>query len=342
MTTNTSDSASESAFVQATYEQLAQLGESGLCCSPLELYSPEELAALPDDVLRLSSGCGHPVDDADIEPGTTVLDIGSGAGADCILAAQRVGPTGTVIGIDPSPSMRALATTHRDRLGLSWIDFRDGRADALPVPDDSVDLVISNCVLSLSTDPTATWAEIGRVLTPGGQVVVSDIVGGPAGDVVAKARCETGVDWPEYRETLRATGFSGIQPLRVRAARFRDGTTTQSVTFRARHGMPAPHAGIDVLYRQPQRAIADRLARGLAEAGRRAGASLSIRLIDVHDPAHSACAALLFTAAGFADVTAGPAISLDAAITAIVDDAADIETAVQTTLDTLTGTAQPG
>lgn len=338
MTADTSGSVSESAFIQATYEQLARLGESGLCCSPVELYRPEELAALPEDVLRLSSGCGHPVDDAGIEPGMTVLDIGSGAGADCLLAARRVGPAGTVIGVDPSPSMRAVAAANRDRLGLSWVDFRDGRADALPVPDDSVDLVISNCVLSLSADPAATWTEIGRVLKPGGQVVVSDIVGGTPGDVVAKARCETGIEWPEYRETLRAAGFSGIRPLRVRTARFRDGATARSVTFQARHAMPARHAGIDVLYRRPDRDAADRLAQALAEAGRRAGASLGIRLLDLDDPRHGACAGLLLAAAGRDAATLRLGVAVDAALTATAADAAGIEAAVAATIDALSHT----
>ena len=330
MTTSARNSAD--AFVQKTYEHAAQLGDSGLCCSPLELYSPGELAALPNDVLRLSSGCGHPVDDAIIEPGTTVVDIGSGAGADCLLAAQRVGPTGTVIGVDPSPSMRETAITHRDRLGLPWIDYRDGTADALPCPDDSVDLVISNCVLSLSSDPAATWAEIARILVPRGQVVVSNIVGGPAGDLHAKARCETGIDWPAYRHILQAAGYSGIRPLRVRAARFRDGATARSVTFHARHAMPSGHASIDVLYRQPHRPAADHLARALAAVGQQASASISIRLIDAEDPAHAACATLLFGASG-TPISTPLSISVDAIITA--HDIDDIDAAAHQTISAL-------
>lgn len=329
----TSASNRDAAFIQATYEQLAQLGDSRLCCSPLDLYSPEELTSLPDDVLRLSSGCGHPVDDATIEPGSTVLDIGSGAGADCLLAAQRVGPTGTVIGVDPSPSMRTLAATHRDRLGLPWIDYRDGTADALPCPDNSVDLVISNCVLALSTDPVATWTEIGRVLVPGGQAVVSDIVGGSTDGVQAQARCETGVEWPTYRAVLHTAGFSGVRPVRVRQTRFRDGATACSVTFHARHAMPTGHASIDVLYRQSHRPTADHLARALGAASKAAHLPVSIRLIDVESPTHAACANLLFTAS---DIAHPPpvSISVDAAIT--THDIHHIDAAAHETITTLT------
>src|SRR5262249_46413545 len=163
MTTRTGNAA---AFIETTYEELAQLGDSGLCCSPIELYSPDELATLPDEILRLSSGCGHPVEDAEIMPGMTVLDIGSGAGADAILAARRTGPTGRVIGVDPSASMRERAVRTMADLGLTWVDVRAGTAESLPVSDGEVDLVISNCVLSLSTHPTRAWTEIARTLRP--------------------------------------------------------------------------------------------------------------------------------------------------------------------------------
>jgi SAM-dependent methyltransferase len=284
----------DAAFIEATYEELAQAGESGLCCSPLSLYSPEEIATLPPDVLRLSSGCGHPVDDADIEPGMTVLDIGSGAGADCMLAARRTGPTGSVIGIDPSESMRARARRHRDELGMHWIDYRKGTADALPIADGTVDLVISNCVLSLSSDPVTTWAEIGRVLKPGGSVVVSDIIGGAAwADIVGKARCETGLEWPDYRAILHASGFTGIRALHVRQATFRDGAAASSVTFLARHAMPDGHAAIDVLHDSSHRDMADRIVRELGELARQRELPLRIRRLATDDPLNRDTAELI-------------------------------------------------
>ncbi|MBW4718725.1 methyltransferase domain-containing protein [Saccharothrix obliqua] len=312
----------DSAFIRATYEQLAQLGESGLCCSPVELYRPDELASIPEDVLRLSSGCGHPLDDVVVEPGSTVLDIGSGAGADCLLAARRVGRNGVVIGVDPSSSMRAVASRHAEEVGLGWIDYREGTADDLPCADDSVDLAISNCVLSLSADPAATWTEIARVLAPGGRVAMSDIIGGTDPGLDAKARCETGLEWSQYRDLLRANGFSGIRPIRIRRARFRDGARAASVTFHARHGMPIGHADVQVLYRQSHRAEAERLVIGLGELVSAHRLPLGIRLADIDEPDHTAVARLVLDAAGL-PFTTPLAVSVDAAVVP-ADDLTDV------------------
>lgn len=279
------------AFIEATYEQLAKLGDSGLCCSPIELYSPDELAVLPEEILRLSSGCGHPVEDAHITAGMSVLDIGCGAGADAILAARQTGPTGQVIGVDPSASMRERAIRNAADIGLTWIDFRAGTAESLPVAAASVDLVISNCVLSLSTDPTAAWAEIARTLRPGGQIVVSDIVGGAAGETLdAKARCETGIEWPDYQAMLHRLGFAGIRPLRVRAARYRDGATARSVTIHAWHGQPRPTAAVDLIYAGSATAAAQDLAQTLTAAF---ADRVTLRLLDADDVATRDVVALL-------------------------------------------------
>jgi SAM-dependent methyltransferase len=298
------------AFIEATYEQLARLGDSSLCCSPVELYAPEDLALLPDEVLRLSSGCGNPVEDAAITPGMTVLDIGSGSGADAILAARRTGPDGTVIGVDPSCSMRQRAIRNAADLGLTWIEFRAGTAESLPVPDRSVDLAISNCVLSLSTDSARAWTEIARTLRPGGQIVVSDIVGGATAETLdAKTRCETGIEWPDYQALLTRLGFTGIRPLRVRAARYRDGSTARSVTIHARYGLPHPHAAVDLIqnlipYRCAGELRAQEAELRAQEAELRAQelvASLhhifaervDVRLLDAADPAGRDVIALL-------------------------------------------------
>src|SRR5215470_4337029 len=289
------DPANAAGFIETTYEQLAKLGDSGLCCSPIELYSEEELASLPDEILRLSSGCGHPVEDADITRGMTVLDIGSGAGADAFLAARQTGPTGRVIGVDPSESMRERAVRNAAELGLTWIEFRAGTAEHLPVDGGTVDLVISNCVLSLSTDPIGAWTEIARTLKPGGQIAVSDIVGGAAAETLdAKTRCETGIEWPDYQAMLLSLGFSAIRPVRVRAAKYRDGSTARSVTIRAVRGLPRPRIAVDLIH-APGTATATALAEQISDSftGR-----VEVRTIDASDPVNSDIVALLLNAAG--------------------------------------------
>jgi arsenite methyltransferase len=269
--------------IQAAYEQCAIAGASGLCCAPAKVYSPAELASLPQEVLLLSSSCGTPVTDAGIERGATVIDIGSGAGADCFLTAQIVGPTGKVIGVDPSPTMRAIAARHRDQLKLDWVNFAEGTAERLPVPDASADVVISNCVLCLASDPVMVWNEIARVLRPGGRFVVSDVIGGvQPGTVESKTRCETGLTWEEYRQTLARARFTGIEPLRVRAVSFRDGYRTQSVTLQGRSGMPAERT-VQVFAPAGHYAAAQQVVDLYEEAGQRRGAQLSLRIVDLAD-----------------------------------------------------------
>lgn len=270
-------------LIQEAYEQLACDGVSGFCCSPTEVYSSVELAGLPESVLRLSSGCGAPVTSAGIERGDCVLDIGSGAGADCFLAAQIVGPTGAVIGVDPSPTMRATAARHRDELKLGWVNLLEGTAEHLPVPDQSTDVVISNCVLSLASSPMAVWREIARVLRPGGRFVVSDIVGGRPTSPASKARCETGLSWSEYRATLQCAGFTGVEPLRVRTVAFRDGFQAQSVTLRGRTGMPA-HRAAQIVAPTRHHGVAQRVVALCGRAGHQRGAQLALRIVDAADP----------------------------------------------------------
>jgi len=137
-------------------------------------YSDEDLATAGDGNLGL--GCGNPLGLAAIAPGMTVLDLGSGAGFDAFLAAERVGPGGRVIGVDMTPEMLALARRNAEVRGVTNVEFRAGRIEELPVEDASVDLVISNCVINLSTDKPAVFGEIARVLKPGGALSVSDLV----------------------------------------------------------------------------------------------------------------------------------------------------------------------
>ncbi|MHB8086934.1 MAG: arsenite methyltransferase [Anaerolineaceae bacterium] len=185
--------------------------------STKELYNAEDFNALPEDVTNISLGCGDPVTLASLKPGQTVLDLGSGGGIDCFLAGKKVGATGKVIGVDMTSEMLDKARTNKVKVGAENVEFRLGEIEHLPVSDSSVDVVISNCVINLSTDKPQVLSEILRVLKPGGRMAVSDIVtSGDLPDEVkesmsAWAGCIAGaMDADEMTALLKKTGFTNI------------------------------------------------------------------------------------------------------------------------------------
>jgi arsenite methyltransferase len=172
---------------------------------------------LPEDVTGLSLGCGDPITLAALEPGQTVLDLGSGGGIDCFMAARQVGETGHVIGIDMTPAMLEKANRNKEKVGLTNVEFRQGQIEELPVMANTVDVIISNCVINLSPDKTAVFRESFRVLKPGGRLAVSDMVTQghfspeARADMASWTGCITGAeDVADYVAAIKAAGFAHI------------------------------------------------------------------------------------------------------------------------------------
>jgi SAM-dependent methyltransferase len=204
------------------------------CCGPAacgsgdpitsNLYSDAETDSLPAEAVTASLGCGNPTALLALEPGQTVLDLGSGGGIDVLLSAKRVGPTGKAYGLDMTDEMLALARENQRKAGATNVEFLKGTIEAIPLPDNSVDVIISNCVINLSSDKDAVLREAFRVLKPGGRFAVSDVV--VRGDVPADIRrsmelwvgCIAGaLEETEYAAKLRAAGFADVEvePWRV-------------------------------------------------------------------------------------------------------------------------------
>lgn len=218
--------------IQEKYGAVARKAASGSsCCSaggadPItrDLYDMRQAADVPAEALAASLGCGNPTALAELKPGEVVLDLGSGGGIDVILSARRVAPGGKAYGLDMTDDMLALAKENQRKAGVDNVEFLRGEIEHIPLPDNHVDVVISNCVINLSADKDRVLRETFRVLKPGGRLAVSDIV--VRGDVPAQIRksielwigCVAGaLGEEEYRAKLAAAGFAdiGVEPTRI-------------------------------------------------------------------------------------------------------------------------------
>ncbi len=218
--TETSDSIREQVREHYAAEATSRCGcSSDACCdsSTNKLYPADMLTELPDDISSFTLGCGDPITLAALKPGETVLDLGSGGGLDCFLAAKKVGTSGHVIGVDMTPEMLERARANAKRLKLNNVEFRQGYLEELPVEANTVDVAISNCVINLSPDKPKVFREVFRALKPGGKLAVSDIVtDGPLPETIKKSLsawvgCIAGaLEVREYQSAMQAAGFKDI------------------------------------------------------------------------------------------------------------------------------------
>lgn len=204
--------------VQEYYADHAR--STSACCgddSQNLLYESDLLSELPEDIANFTLGCGDPITLANLKPGEVVLDLGSGGGLDCFLSAKQVGEDGRVIGLDMTPEMLERARSAAQRMGLDHVEFRQGYLEGMPIEDESVDVIVSNCVINLSPDKPKIFAEMYRTLKPGGRISVSDIVSNGElpdaikQDMVAWGACIAGaLQMDEYIQGLEQVGFEQV------------------------------------------------------------------------------------------------------------------------------------
>lgn len=220
-------------------------GSAASSCDPItsNLYEDNQTNELPKEAVAASLGCGNPTALAQLNPGEIVLDLGSGGGIDVLLSAKRVGPTGKAYGLDMTDEMLALANENKRKTGAENVEFLRGEIEHIPLPDNSIDVIISNCVINLSSDKDAVLREAFRVLKPGGRFAVSDVV--TRGEIPAQIRksvllwigCVAGaLDETEYRSKLRVAGFESIdvEPTRIyRAADAKAFLATEAIDANA-------------------------------------------------------------------------------------------------------------
>ena len=220
--------------VREKYEKAARKAREGRssCCDPItsDLYATDELRGIPENALRASLGCGNPTYLTQLLPGETVLDLGSGGGIDVLLSAKRVGPTGKVFGLDMTDEMLELARENQRLAGVENVEFLKGEIENVPLPDNAVDVVISNCVINLSADKARVLREAHRVLKPGGRFAVSDIVvkrelpDELKRDVDLWTGCVAGALLEaDYRRLLADAGFQDIEIEQTRVHDIADG-----------------------------------------------------------------------------------------------------------------------
>jgi arsenite methyltransferase len=242
---------------------------SDSCCDPIttNLYDPSQAAQIPEDALKASLGCGNPTALAQLSPGEVVLDLGSGGGIDVLLSARRIGPTGKAYGLDMTDEMLALANENKQKAGIANVEFLRGEIENIPLPDNSVDVIISNCVINLSADKDRVLREAFRVLKPGGRLAVSDVV--TRGEIAPEIRqsillwvgCIAGaLEENEYRAKLAAAGFEQIEVEPTRVYHVDD----------AREFLAIQGLDVDVLARDADEKFMSAFVRAVKPAGAKA------------------------------------------------------------------------
>src|SRR2546427_7855813 len=264
-------------IVKEKYGQAALRGKSGSCCGTADasgsacdpitsnLYDATQMQQVPGEALQASLGCGNPTALAKLNPGEVVLDLGSGGGIDVLLSAKRVGPTGKAYGLDMTDEMLALANENKRKAGAENAEFLKGEIEHIPLPDSSVDVIISNCVINLSADKDRVLREAFRVLKPGGRFAVSDVV--TRGDIRPEIRqsvllwvgCVAGaLGDDEYRSKLSAAGFEQIEIEPTRIYRAED----------AREFLSAADVDVDAISPQVDGKFMSAFVRAVKPAGK--------------------------------------------------------------------------